>query len=255
MAVAATGNKGKVQTVSPAASPAATPKKETDPALAVFPAKLPQGLKTVSVPGQVENALVAGAGRFLILELRALDKLAVFDVSEGKIAGFVALESRQDIFAAGAEKLIVVNRQSRMAKRYALAGLKLEATQPVPGSVPMMAVAMGAAAQGPMFVACNDAAHHQIFAVDPVTFQLSEYEMAEGAGQKHDHERPQGKPASERLQRRFGARRLARPRPNRRTPRRLHVGKSHGMFEWANHGKLCLPGRLRRPHLYLPRPA
>ena len=144
VAVATTGNKGKVQAVSPAASPAATPKKEEiDPALAVFPAKLPQGLKTVSVPGQVENALVAGAGRFLILELRALDKLAVFDVSEGKIAGFVALESRQDIFAAGAEKLIVVNRQSRMAKRYALAGLKLEATQPVPGSVPMMAVAMG----------------------------------------------------------------------------------------------------------------
>ena len=47
----------------------------------------------------MDDALVGGAGRFLIFQLRALQKLVVLDVSEGKIAGFVSLESPQDIFS------------------------------------------------------------------------------------------------------------------------------------------------------------
>ncbi len=49
--------------------------------------------------------MVGGAGRSSIFELHSIEKLAVLD-------------GRQDIFAAGAKKLVIVNRQSRMAKRY-----------------------------------------------------------------------------------------------------------------------------------------
>ncbi len=152
------------------------------PVSAYVPPKLPEKVTTISLPGPVENAVVGGSGRFLILDLRSLQKLAVFDVSECKIAGYVSLEGANDVFAANAEKLMVVDRQSRIAKRYSLPGLKQETAQPIPGEVPIVAVAMGAASPGPLFVACNDNLHHQIFALDPATFQLSEFEMMNGTG-------------------------------------------------------------------------
>ena len=134
---------------------------------------------TVSLPGTVKDAVVGGSGRFLICGLRSLEKLAVFDISEGKIAGYVSLDDPQDCFAAGAEKLMVVNRQTRIVKRDALAGLKQEAAQRIPGEVPVVAVAMGAASRGPLFVACDDNARpqSQISALDPITFQPSENEI------------------------------------------------------------------------------
>ena len=45
-----------------------------------------------------------------------------------------------------------------------------------------MAVGMGAASRGPMLVACHNSVHNQFFALDPATFQLSEYTVTSHQG-------------------------------------------------------------------------
>ncbi len=140
----------------------------------VVPLKLSQRSTTVDFPATIEDAVVGGGGRYLIFDLRSLQKLAVLDVSEGKIAGYVPLEGPKELFAAGAEKLMVVDPQTRTAKRFSLVCLKQEAAQRIPCDVPIVAVGMGAASRGPLLVACSDSTHHQFFALDPATFQLSE---------------------------------------------------------------------------------
>ena len=164
-----------------AGSPGAPPKEiGTPPTPAPFRAR--QAPTTISLPGLVEDAVTGGGGRFLVLNLRSLQKLAVVDLNEGKIAGYVSLEDPEELFAAGAEKLIVVDPQTRNARRYALAGLKLEAARPVPGEIPIMAIGMGAASRGPIYAACSDSTRHQIFRIDPATFELFEYQTTVLAG-------------------------------------------------------------------------
>ena len=62
---------------------------------------------TKQLPEVFSDAVVAGGGRFLILQIPKLKKLAVFDVSEAKVTKYIPLAEENAVFAAGLDAVIV----------------------------------------------------------------------------------------------------------------------------------------------------
>src|SRR5438552_3959852 len=54
---------------------------------------LAQEIVTLKLPGSVNGTAVGGGGRYIILHLQDLHKLAVFDANAGKIKEYVPLDS------------------------------------------------------------------------------------------------------------------------------------------------------------------
>ncbi len=69
---------------------------------------------------------MGGRGSCLILRIPRLNKLAIFDLRTAKIAGYVPTGGGDVLFAAGAEKLLVIHPEKMTIQRYRLDDLKLE---------------------------------------------------------------------------------------------------------------------------------
>ena len=86
----------------------------------------------ISLPGNVTNVAVGGGGRFLILHLAQLRKLAVFDVNEAKIVKYIPLPEDEVCMTAGIDKLIIGLPQANAFQRWSLQTLEREVTVPNP---------------------------------------------------------------------------------------------------------------------------
>jgi hypothetical protein len=132
---------------------------------------------TVKMPAEISDLCVCAGGRFVVMSFESLGKLALFDVSAGKIVGYVPLESRAALFAAGAEKLIVVDPQKRIIQRYALNGLKLEDSQPLTladSRATVDRIVMGASSRGPLFFAASRGRSKKLGTIDVATLKYME---------------------------------------------------------------------------------
>jgi hypothetical protein len=124
----------------------AAPEEDAAPAPAAR-----EGPKTVPLPAPVDDVVPAGGGRYLLMRIDKLSKLAVYDVSADKIKGYVPLASADTLVAAGAEKLVVIARDKNVIQRWKLDPLEKELTVAlVVGQVD--SVAMGHASHGPVMV-------------------------------------------------------------------------------------------------------
>src|SRR4051812_39020506 len=59
------------------------------------------------LPAAVDATAVGGGGRYLILHLKKLQVLGVFDVATGKVRKYLPMPTNELAFTAGAEKLFV----------------------------------------------------------------------------------------------------------------------------------------------------
>ena len=109
-----------------------------------------------TLPSAATDAVVGGGGRYLILHLPQLRKLAVFDVSAARIKGYVSAAADHIKFAAGLDKLFVALPDDNILQRWDLHTLKREVTVPLPGTGKVHLLALGSAAQGPLLVASTD---------------------------------------------------------------------------------------------------
>src|SRR5262249_50717417 len=93
--------------------------------VAIKPPVLQQEKAERKLPANVENVAGGGAGRFLVLHLPQLHKLAVFDVNDaaGKLKWLRVPEDGVK-FAAGMNKLVVALPQAKLLERYSLPGLE-----------------------------------------------------------------------------------------------------------------------------------
>ncbi|MGA2256356.1 MAG: serine protease [Thermoguttaceae bacterium] len=104
---------------------------------------------TCNLLGPIDEVAAGGAGRYLLLHLRKLRKLAVFDVVQAKIAQYLPLDSDDVLFAASMKKLVIVLRDQKVIQRYDLATLQLELSLPLPDIGQLDGLALGYASAGP----------------------------------------------------------------------------------------------------------
>lgn len=105
----------------------------------------------VALPGPVDAIRVGGGGRYLILQIKKLQQLAIFDVSEMKVVKAIPVPSGDVVFAASAKKLFIGLKDQRKIQRWDLAKQTLEQTASAPeGGVEEMAA--GADSNGPLVV-------------------------------------------------------------------------------------------------------
>jgi hypothetical protein len=118
---------------------------------AVKAPRLDQDKVVKMLPAAADDVVVGGAGRYVILRLPTLRKLAVFDVSTANVAGFVPVAAGDAKVAAGLDKLVVAAADGKL-ERWDLKTLRKEADAPLPGGGTVTALSMGSASEGPVLV-------------------------------------------------------------------------------------------------------
>jgi hypothetical protein len=117
------------------------------------PPSVALGDKTVvKLPAPVADLVVGGAGRFLILYLATVRKLAIFDVRQAKVVHYLPLAEDNVKFAAGKDKLIIILPTSKVIQRWDLATFEREASAELPVKGVVKAISMGSAASDLLLV-------------------------------------------------------------------------------------------------------
>src|SRR5205814_2001706 len=88
-------------------------------------------------------------GKYLILRLKKLKQLAIFDSDSAKIIKFLPIDSDDLVFAAGAEKLIVLLNDRNIIQRWSLRTLERELSVPGLEEGASVTAAMGYNSDGP----------------------------------------------------------------------------------------------------------
>src|SRR5262249_3365967 len=94
--------------------PKADPKK--DPKTDVVKPKCDRSIRRVGAA--VQDLVVGGGGRFLIMHHAAHKKLAVFDTHKGEIVHYVPLAEEKVLFAAGKDHLMILYPKTRLLQRF-----------------------------------------------------------------------------------------------------------------------------------------
>jgi S1-C subfamily serine protease len=122
------------------------------PGAGTSPAPLEQDKVTRKLPGAVDDVIPAAGGRLLLLHLKKLRKLAVFDAAEARVTQFITLASDDVLAAAGADKLVIIYRDQNLMQRWDLRTLQKELTVPLPAVAQLDSIALGYASAGPLLL-------------------------------------------------------------------------------------------------------
>ncbi len=133
------------------------------PPVTITPPPLAADQVDVALPSEADGAAIGGAGRYLLLRLPKLRKLAVFDANLGRIGGYIPLGSDNVMFTAGAHKAIVLLRDLNILQRWNLDTLEREANVPFDNSEPIKNIVMGAGSQGPLLIVNASYTNHFLF--------------------------------------------------------------------------------------------
>jgi len=127
------------------AKPIATPiDPKSEPALQPLP---PRTVDTIALPAPLTQVIVGGSGRYLIGIAPTEKQVVVIDVARRKISKTITVDDADIGLAAGASKLIVLQRGTGSISRYDLTTLEKEATVKCD---PFKSLAMGSSSDGPL---------------------------------------------------------------------------------------------------------
>lgn len=104
------------------------------------------------LPGIIDDVVVGGNGRYLLLLMRNIKKIGVLDVSTGKADRYIPIPGDNCLAAAGAEKLIVVNADQNIVQRIRLATGEKEFTGKLPVTGVVKSIVMGHNVKSSMLV-------------------------------------------------------------------------------------------------------
>src|SRR5205085_1802450 len=101
----------------------------------------------------IQDVAVGGAGRFLLLHLADVKQLAVFDVNQAKIVGYIPVPEKQVVFTAGLNKVFVAYPELHLLQRWDLFTRQKEVTVPlaVPCGTPGH-LYLGSGVRGPLLI-------------------------------------------------------------------------------------------------------
>jgi hypothetical protein len=127
------------------------------------------------LPSAVTAVAAGGGGRFLILYLPKIHKLAVFDASAARVVKYVPVEEDDVRFAAGRDKLLVVLPGKHVIQRWSLTTLEREVSVQLPTRGRVTVAAMGSASHGPLLLASSG----PVTFLDPATLKPVEVQVPE----------------------------------------------------------------------------
>lgn len=137
----------------------------------------------------LDDVVVGGGGRFLVLHLPSLNKLAVFDVNTAQVTGYIPAKDDNVRFAACRDSVVVMLPGAGTMERWSLKTLERDIVVPLPVKGPIKAVAMGSASNGPLLVHWGPASEQNMscaFALISVeTMKLAQSEVQIAAHMQH----------------------------------------------------------------------
>jgi hypothetical protein len=131
-------------------SVSAVPEPTDPPAMGLGPPAI------VRLPGSFEAFAVGGGGRFLILHLPQMRKLAVFDFSAGKVVKYISVAADDLYFAAGQDKLVAVLPARQLIQRWDLNTFDRDVSRTLQLDGTVTGIALGASSQGPIVLTWQD---------------------------------------------------------------------------------------------------
>jgi hypothetical protein len=136
---------------APTAPPVNVPPPPPPPAPAIKP-----GDNTVvrQLPAPLDDVVVGGGGRYLILRMPGKHQVAVFDAYLAKVVKYLPFADDNTRIAAGMDKLLVMLPNSGVLQRWSLTTLEREVTAQAPVRPPGVAFSfvMGSASNGPLLL-------------------------------------------------------------------------------------------------------
>jgi hypothetical protein len=143
--------------------------------VAIKPPVLDQDRVVRQLPSTIGDVCGGGGGRFLILYLPQVRKLAIFDANEAKVVKYLDFTEDGIKFAAGMDKLIVALPDSGSLQRWNLLTFERETMVRAPLQGTVTALCMGSASNGPLL--CQAKGSDQFgggqpgVLLDPLTFK------------------------------------------------------------------------------------
>ena len=142
----------------------------------IHPTAMTRDQEEIKLPGPVTDIAVGAGGRILLLSIKSLKKLVVFDVNSAKVVRLMSLPSDDSLVTAGAEKFLIISPATGIIDRWDLATLERERRAPVPLAGNIVSVAMGSRSSGPVLAFVNLAENNNINGgrfvfFDPVSFR------------------------------------------------------------------------------------
>lgn len=144
-------NRPSVKPTRPFARPSVIPQgsKQKPGKIKPLGLKAPTDFKLAAAITHIE---IGGGGRYLIMSMPSLRKLAVFDVNEAKVVKYLPTDDDHVLYAAGESKLVIVSANKKIISRWDLASLTREVTVPLDVSGTAKFVTMGSNSEGPLLI-------------------------------------------------------------------------------------------------------
>lgn len=120
--------------------------------LPIKPVALTADVVTKTFPDTIDNVVLGGGGRFLILHLPKQRQLAVFDVNKAEVVKYLPVASDKVMIAAGMTKLILVFPDSKIVQRWDLLTFERERTATVAINDAIAGIGMGYGSAGPLLI-------------------------------------------------------------------------------------------------------
>lgn len=108
--------------------------------------------KSVKLPAEMEQVEVAGGGQYLVLKLRGLPALSVFDTFAGEFAKHIRLPSQEFMYAAGGSTAVVYLPEESLFQVYDLRTYERKKTKPNPLGPVITNMLMGYSRSGRVLV-------------------------------------------------------------------------------------------------------
>ncbi|WP_417388106.1 hypothetical protein [Gimesia sp.] len=95
------------------------------------------GHQDLKMPAEITDVTLAANGHYLLIYMKSLRTVSVYDVNEARIVKDLAMATDDAMIAGGAAEMIVVNRQQNLIERWSLASFEREAVKRllIPGKV------------------------------------------------------------------------------------------------------------------------
>ena len=107
--------------------------------------------KQVRLPAELEGPMLAGRGDFLVVSLPSLQKLAIVDLKQEKVSGYLSLEEGSFAMTGVADGLILYYPDKQTLQRWSLAPLEVKQTANI-GKLEVTGLYSGCACSGPFMV-------------------------------------------------------------------------------------------------------